>query len=482
MYDLGREFVAFHRVGYRDEPSIPGDREWERRFIQDLWMTEELLRGLEKQGTPGAHAAGLRLRGFISQVDSSLQCYRIFVPSACKDATDGLPLTIVLPTLVSAEKPFLESAFMRDYDQANRMAAMAELHKTMILWPGYHNQPTGSALEPAYLGEVLEAVAKEYKVAEDRITLMGICTGAAMAFDACANWPGRFAGIALLNPIFGVDRKVPKEIRGRFKAHPDFSKWLIPSGVSAYLLEKTPPVFLINDGGEPGHGEIRRSLEFSVNAVNARAPVEFQIRPHAEAKHARGLQELVQWASGQKLPGGVPAGGFKRLRKGNIQDALTEKFIVIEGSMGTTEENAANNEIARAIVNAWQRTHFSPCNTMKDKDAGAPETQGCNLVLIGNERTNSVWKSLARKLNLRIGPDAITLGDKTWRGEDVSIQTVVPNPFDEKQKVILVGGWNPGPKSFGTLNLSNDGWFKRAVWKNAGGEAILLDCASSEQQ
>jgi hypothetical protein len=477
MYELGREFVAIQKGRYRS--GLPGDREWEHRFIQTLWMSEEMLLKLEKQETPYTHVPGLHLRGFTSRIDSSLQGYRIFVPSAYKDAPGGLPLAVFLPTVVSAAKPYLESAFIRDYDQTNRMAAAAERHKTIILWPGYHNQPTGSALESAHLGEVLEAVAKEYKFAEDRITLLGLCTGASMAFDVCANWPGRFAGIALLDPIFGLDKNIPKELRDQFRTSENFPKWFLSSGASNYLEKKSPAVFLINDGGEPGHGEIRRSMEFAANAANVQAPVEFHLRPCAETKHIGGLRELVQWASRQKLSGPAPA-KFERRRVDNIQDALSERFIVIEGTAGTEEENAANSEITKAILDAWQRTHFSPCNVIKDRDASIQEIQHCNLVLIGNERTNSVWKSLHRKLDLQISPDAITLGNKTWKGDDISIQAVVPNPLNEKQKIILIGGWNPVPQSFGTLNLSNDGWFKCAIWKNANGKAILLDCASGE--
>ena len=120
-------------------------------------------------------------------------------------------MCVILPTLTSVSRSFLDSKPSHDHDLASRLAALAALaekHQIILLWSGYHNQPAGIPMERAHLGEVLDAVGNDYQFAGDRICLLGMCSAAAFAFDADTDWPGWFASIALLNPVFMINRLV----------------------------------------------------------------------------------------------------------------------------------------------------------------------------------------------------------------------------------------------------------------------------------
>jgi hypothetical protein len=324
-------------------------------------------------------------------------------------------------------------------------------------------------MESAHLAEVLEAVGRNYLFDRNRVTLMGMCSAAPLAFDACASWPGRFAGIAVLNPEFVLDQNMPRNLRAAFSKRKEFREWFMRGDrMDAFLKRKTPDVFIINDGGnEPGHGDLKTSKAFVTRAARAGAPVRFETPPRREAAHLGAWDDLIEWAAQQRSETGW-ADGVPRVRRESVQDALTEKFWVVRGTAGNNEENAANNAIAEAVLAGWRKTHFAPCRLVMDSELTADEMRNSNLVLIGSARANSVWRELDKGIGMSITGDGITWGERSWFGGDVAIQAVVRNPKNAARRIVIIGGHNISSESFGTLNLSRDGWFRHAVW--GGGE------------
>ncbi|OAM91186.1 hypothetical protein AW736_04375 [Termitidicoccus mucosus] len=468
-----------NNAGKGENPDpIGGGRGWERRFVHELWITQEALMRVRRGEEPFSHVTGLHLNGFVSRIDDSQQCYRIYVPSCYKKDASALPLVVILPTAVSAAKPFLESPFLDDHHLADRMAKLAERHGVILLWSGYHNRPTGLPMESAHLAEVLEAVGRNYLFDRNRVTLMGMCSAAPLAFDACASWPGRFAGIAVLNPEFVLDQNMPRNLVAAFSKRKEFREWFMRGDrMSAFLKRKTPDVFIINDGGnEPGHGDLKTSKAFVTKAVRAGAPVRFETPPRRESAHLGAWEDLIEWAAQQR--GGISwEDGAERVRRGSVQDVLTEKFWVVIGSTGNDEENAANATVAEAIQAGWRKTHFSGCRMVMDSELAAEEMRNSNLVLIGNARTNSVWRELDRGLGVTITGDGITWGERSWFGDGIAIQAVMRHPKNPARRIVVVGGLNLSPESFGTLNLSRDGWFRYAVWGGGDDGPELRDAS-----
>ncbi|WP_342750702.1 hypothetical protein OH491_22075 [Termitidicoccus mucosus] len=233
-----------NNAGKGENPDpIGGGRGWERRFVHELWITQEALMRVRRGEEPFSHVTGLHLNGFVSRIDDSQQCYRIYVPSCYKKDASALPLVVILPTAVSAAKPFLESPFLDDHHLADRMAKLAERHGVILLWSGYHNRPTGLPMESAHLAEVLEAVGRNYLFDRNRVTLMGMCSAAPLAFDACASWPGRFAGIAVLNPEFVLDQNMPRNLVAAFSKRKEFREWFMRGDRMSAFLKKNSRCF-----------------------------------------------------------------------------------------------------------------------------------------------------------------------------------------------------------------------------------------------
>ena len=466
-----------NNAGKGENPApIGGGRGWERRFVHELWIAQEALERGRRGEAPFSHVTGLHLNGFVSKIDDSQQCYRLYVPSCYAKEGKPLPLVVMLPTAVSAAKPFVKSPFLGDHHLADRMAKLAERHGIILLWSGYHNQPTELPMEAAHLAEVLEAAGQDYTFDRNRVVLMGMCSAAPLAFDACAGWPGRFAGIAILNPEFVLDQNMPRRLVSAFSKRKEFREWFMGEGrMSTFLQRKTPDVLVINDGGnEPGHGDLKTSKAFMAKAVRAGAPVRFETPPRRESAHLGGWEDLIEWAAQQRSEIGWED-GVPRIRRNSVQDALTEKFWVVIGTTGTRKENAANVAIAEAVQAEWRETHFNGCCMVADSELTADEMRSANLVLIGNPSTNSVWRELDKGLDLKLTKDGVTWDGRSWLGDDTAIQAVVRHPKNAGRRIVVVGGLNLSPEAFGTLNLSRGGWFRYAVWSGGEGGPELRD-------
>jgi hypothetical protein len=475
LYSLGREHMIWMKKSGTMPDAPEENKYWEREFLQALWEAEKAVSKSQKGEDPFAHVAGMHWRGFTSAIDGSLQAYRVFVPSSYGNQGQGnLPLGVILPTLTSTSIAFLDSKPSHDHDLADRLAALAEKRQIMLLWSGYHNQPGGIPMERAHLGEVLDAVGNDYQFARDRICLLGMCSAAAFAFDTDTDWPGRFAGIAILDPVFMINKTMSEEAEGHFKSRKEYKEWKKIRGVSSYLASKNTPVLILNDGGEFGHGELDESLRFMSNAVKVSAPVKLEIRPRTQFKQIGGWDELLQWASMQKA--GPFATRRERVRMDSIQDALTEKFTIVMGTAGSEHENKTNAEIAERLRRTWRRLHYSECRIARDADMGAPESfRDQNIVLIGSPESNMTWKMLSSRMDIQLSEDRIAFDGKQWEGDNLSIQAVVQNPLNNERRIVLMGGSRLTPDSFGTLALSKDGWFKYAIWKTLNGKASLHD-------
>jgi hypothetical protein len=268
---------------------------------------------------------------------------------------------------------------------------------------------------------------------------------------------------------------MPKEIVAFFLGTPGFREWFVrKTGADSFLSRKAPSVYIVNDGGYSGHGYPEVSEKFMLDATTAGAPAKLALRAQTTLRHLGGWDELIGWATRQRLTS-EPKGTFVRAQKNTVQDVLTEKFLVVPGTNGTEQQNAMNELIADKIKDAWAETHFAPCQIVKDRDISSGQLRDANLVLIGNDKTNMIWDRLCDGTNLKITESDISLNEHRWLGGSIVIQAAVENPKNKAKRLVFVGGNQPIPDAFGTLNLSRDGWFSYAIWAHGSGGTSLVE-------
>lgn len=450
----------------------------DRMLVHTLAELETVVTRLERAEEACRGVPGLHLRGFRSRIDGEAQHYRLFVPS-CYDPRTPLPVIVFLPTVISAARPFLESAFLDAHSEAERISVIAEELGVAVLWSGYRNRPTGQPCDFTHVDETLEAVGRDYAIDSTRISLLGACSGGALATMAAVRWPERFAGVALLNPVFRLGKKLDPDEIVAFVGAPGFRSWVLEEdgGSVPYLRGAGPPTFVIHDGAEPGHGDLSVSLDFARDAHSAGFPLKFERRTQTLAQHFGAWRELMTWLAAQKrvraslrrAEGYFPEPG----RPGPIAQAFADRFVVIVGTGGTNADRDGAERLAHALREAWRQVHFGGCRFVRDAEFDAAAYADANWVLIGNCRANTIWREVAPLVGLAMDETGITWKERSWCGP-ISLQAIVSDPRRPGRQIVFLGADDLARAAFGSFKLSVDGWFDFAIWNHADPTRVAL--------
>lgn len=444
----------------------PGDPAWREKIRFTVSELHNCLVRLEKGEDPGKGTTGLHLRGFVSRIDASEQHYRIYVPRGYR-ADSPLPVVVMLPTVISANRPFIESAFVADHAGAMELGRIAEETGMAVLWTGYRCQPLGSPCEATHLDEILTDVALDYALDPHRLVLAGMCSGALLAEVAAIEFPERFAGLALLDGVFNRAWHRP-DAGTLFGESAEYQQWRRGCDpMRGILLRKDAPIYVVHDGDrEPGHGELENSLEFCAHAKELGTPILFQDLSSDPAYRSwRARQGLIEWAAKQRRES--PSEKRREspepwARHGAVAEVFANRFVIVEGTAGAKLQTAAARRISAALQLAWQARHFGSCHVMTDEQFLIEPDAGANLVLIGNQQTNHVWQKYAATIDVAMAADGITVAKRRFDGSRLSVQAA----FRESngRRILVIGAHDLAAASFGTLDLSVDGWYDFAVW------------------
>ncbi|HEX3729416.1 MAG TPA: hypothetical protein VHV47_06400, partial [Opitutaceae bacterium] len=399
-------------------------RDWERKVAYTL---SEIGReaALMRQGRdPIRGQAGLHMAGFISPLDGSSQYYRIFAPSTYATSGRPMPLAIMLPTTISASRPFLESAFMAAHSEAERMSAIAERHGLGLLWCGYREKPSGAPLEYAYFDEILAEAGRKYRIDPSRLYLLGACSAGAIGTMDAVRWPRRFAAAAFLNPVFRLAKPPSSGRDALFANIPGYGDWKADdNSVAAFLGLAGLPTYIIHDGAEPGHGDLAISQTFARFAQAVGYDLRFDRKAQGLAQHFSAWEDLIAWLSKQSrsafspepAPGYFPAGD----RTGSVADCFARPFVVVYGTGGDAEDQGQCRRIADAIARQWRAACFGGAVQCSDAAFDPKAFVRHNWILVGNPSVNRVWASTAG-LPVRFEAAGLELRGRSFAGEGLA--------------------------------------------------------------
>jgi hypothetical protein len=456
-------------IVFKDSNRQPADFNWQWRTF---FMLDELQRAVTDcidQKEPFRGKPGLHLRGFTSKIDGLKQCYRIAVPSNYEPGKP-LPLAVLLPTLVSASRPFIESPFIAAQGEAERIAALADRAGVAVLWSGYRGRPNGHPFEFPYFDEVMSSVQREYSIDPHRVTLVAACSGGMLGSMMIARWPERFAGFGVLNPVFHRKRNRFDDDPGELAQFALYHKWIDENDpVLDMVKNKQTPLLIIHDGGEPGHGELSMSEEVADLGAAHGMPVQLKREPQTLTQHFAAWEELLNWAATQKKEKPSPRREERLFEANSISRGLCSPILIVRGTSGSAEENARIQLMAEKFMAAWRGTYFGPCPIIDDRAVDEAMQTGHTLVLIGNEKTNALWSKCALNLPVRIHDETIEVDGELFTGDGLGVQAMVPNPAAPDSKLLLIGGCDLLRTDFSVWDLSIDGWYQCAIWRESNG-------------
>jgi pimeloyl-ACP methyl ester carboxylesterase len=452
----------------RPEHWLPADREWQRKIGFTLGeiksITDKIKEGREPiKGVPGMH-----LRGFVSAIDGQTEYYRLFVPSGYRTGqTGGLPIILIMPTNTVNPRPFIESVFIAHQIEADTLAALAEKKGCALLWVGFRCLPRGSPCEFTHFDEVLHAVEQDYRIDERRIYLMGECGGAALALMYNVRYPGRFAATALINARFH-SYEIADGADAIFSSLPEYQRWSEANDpVTPTFQSVRPSLLVLHDGiAEEGHGELRYTLEFAAQAKAAGFQFIFHQLPPSLHYHLESWSNMLDWLLPQHVDAEHKAQSVPALsRFGPIARAFAGPFILVEGTGGTARDQLGMHSLSQSFQDTWKKVHGGPCRVTDDRALPDSDKAAYNLILLGNPATNRIWRDIEGQVPPKIASDGISIGARNWSGPSLSVQALLPNPYNPAKLAVVIGAGDLAAARFGTMNLSIRGWYDFAIWR-----------------
>jgi pimeloyl-ACP methyl ester carboxylesterase len=131
-------------------------------------------------------------------------------------------------------------------------------------------------------------------------------------------------------------------------------------------------------------------------------------------------------------------------RQGPFKQAFGNRFVLVYGTAGTTEEAAWI--LARARLDAetfWYRGNGS-VDVVSDNSflnpSRANEFKDRNVILYGHSQNNSAWAPLLGKGSVQVRPGEVQIGTRTVSGDDLGCLFIQPRPGSDRALVGVVSG------------------------------------------
>jgi hypothetical protein len=451
-------FVRLEVLLRKDNRPAAFDRAWD---LKTAYSFAEIAALLARPADPGA-GQGLKLLRFTSAADGHAQYVRLYVPRNA--GKRPRPLLIFQPTVTSANRPFIESAFMADHQDAERLSVLAEKHGVILAWTGFRSQLTGSSVDLAHLEEALAAVEKFAPVDREAVTVVGACSGGAMAIASAAHWPAYFAGVALMDPSFELCALPTTAAREFFARSEGFGEWAGPrSPVGSFNAASDAAVLVVYDGTAPGHGNLQDSEKFVALARAAGKDIRFVRMAQPMPYHMVAWDAIFAWSAHARRV--RPSASIARGRKPpeSLLDVFAGPVVFVEGSGGTAADLEATARIVRQLRDTWRDAFFSELPLVRDVDWNAED--GRAVVAIGNEKTNS-W--------IRARRGQSTHSWITAAAEQATIECFPLDSDGHKPAGFVVGAEAMARSLPLPVSLFTDGWFLQCAWRREADTTSLI--------
>lgn len=129
---------------------------------------------------------------------------------------------------------------------------------------------------------------------------------------------------------------------------------------------------------------------------------------------------------------------------GPVVDAFNSKFLFI---VGTSNRKRAMSEAIQKSADRMARTWESFANGIvrikKDSQITIEDIVGNNLVLFGNETSNTVLAQIKGRLPIRFSGNKVVVGKDEYAGDDVGAVMIYPNPLSQSKYVVVIAGTTP---------------------------------------
>ena len=152
----------------------------------------------------------------------------------------------------------------------------------------------------------------------------------------------------------------------------------------------------------------------------------------------------------------------RRGSAGGIDDLFFEDLLIVNGTIGTAEEDFFNQKAARNIPWYYKQHNggvhrggikgYNHVDIPVVSDVALTEQQRTskNLLVIGTYKTNAILAKFADRLPLKFGEGWLEICGRRFEGRDVTAVAIFPHPENPDRYVAVHGGVTPDAISWGS--------------------------------
>jgi 5'-nucleotidase, C-terminal domain len=209
------------------------------------------------------------------------------------------------------------------------------------------------------------------------------------------------------------------------------------------------------------------------NTLSVTAENVSRLRLHLDSKLVDIAQPVVVSVNGIErfraktegmvdlLLSGEPVG--KRVKRPGISGPMCDIFhgslLLVVGTASSDEKAVAINfEEAEKSSEVWNKRFGAKLIIKKDSDITDEDIAKSHLILFGGPGSNSITARIASDLPVRIRRNAIQVGKRRFKGKDIGVRFIYPNPENPNRYVMVVAGSTPQGMAGGwkTLHSRHD--------------------------
>ena len=127
-------------------------------------------------------------------------------------------------------------------------------------------------------------------------------------------------------------------------------------------------------------------------------------------------------------------------RGGTFKDGFNHQMVYVYATKGNTDENKWAYNKARFDAEVWYYRGNGSIDVVADKDFDPKKYADRGVVLYGNASNNAAWGKLLKDCPIQVKNGEISLGAKSFTGENLGAYFVWPRPDSEIASVSVISG------------------------------------------
>ncbi|MBC7329624.1 tetratricopeptide repeat protein [bacterium] len=136
----------------------------------------------------------------------------------------------------------------------------------------------------------------------------------------------------------------------------------------------------------------------------------------------------------------TPVAGIITPRNVGLTRGLEGRHIIVYGTQGTEEERQSALFVAQTLQRMEIKSSRMKVDIKADVEVTEKDIKNRPLILIGTPGSNKLIEQLKEKLPVKVDKGEVIVGNRKFRGNDVGVFFVAPNPLNLESYVVVIEG------------------------------------------